>query len=201
MKVRLFASAMAAAMGLASASQAAIVTFNIKWSGDTFGNSAIATGFITVDTAVLPGGFGFAPRDLPDAAVLDLGVDVSGAFGGNGHFGLADFSQVIFWSPTTLDLGAELIGQAVGKGCPYGTSVGLCGLAKSGNFGFVRADASQDAPTAWEYFTMLTSGGDEMLVTSIAPASGVPEPATWALMIGGFGLAGAALRRRTLAAA
>ena len=27
-------------------------------------------------------------------------------------------------------------------------------------------------------------------------SSGVPEPATWALMLGGFGLAGAALRRR-----
>ncbi|MBS0362520.1 MAG: PEP-CTERM sorting domain-containing protein [Proteobacteria bacterium] len=34
------------------------------------------------------------------------------------------------------------------------------------------------------------------------PNGGVPEPATWALMIAGFGLAGAALRRRrTLAAA
>ena len=31
--------------------------------------------------------------------------------------------------------------------------------------------------------------------------AGVPEPATWALMIGGFGLAGAALRRRRAAAA
>ncbi|MBW8813581.1 MAG: PEP-CTERM sorting domain-containing protein [Caulobacterales bacterium] len=29
-------------------------------------------------------------------------------------------------------------------------------------------------------------------------ASATPEPAAWALMIGGFGLAGAALRRRTL---
>lgn len=31
--------------------------------------------------------------------------------------------------------------------------------------------------------------------------AGVPEPATWALMIGGFGLAGAALRRRRAAVA
>jgi len=34
-----------------------------------------------------------------------------------------------------------------------------------------------------------------------ANGPGVPEPATWALMIGGFGLAGVALRRRSLAAA
>jgi hypothetical protein len=33
------------------------------------------------------------------------------------------------------------------------------------------------------------------------PTGGVPEPASWAMMITGFGLAGAALRRRRLAAA
>jgi hypothetical protein len=36
---------------------------------------------------------------------------------------------------------------------------------------------------------------------TIGLTAGVPEPATWALMIGGFGLAGAALRRRRAIAA
>ncbi|WP_367255337.1 PEPxxWA-CTERM sorting domain-containing protein [uncultured Phenylobacterium sp.] len=30
----------------------------------------------------------------------------------------------------------------------------------------------------------------------VAAPAAVPEPATWALMIGGFGMAGAMLRRR-----
>ena len=37
---------------------------------------------------------------------------------------------------------------------------------------------------------------DNVLVTGPKAASAAPEPATWALMIGGFGLAGATLRRR-----
>ncbi|PZQ63444.1 MAG: hypothetical protein DI570_08975 [Phenylobacterium zucineum] len=36
---------------------------------------------------------------------------------------------------------------------------------------------------------------DNLKITGNAIGAGVPEPATWALMIGGFGLAGASLRR------
>lgn len=40
------------------------------------------------------------------------------------------------------------------------------------------------------------SVGEGFLSRTVAVGAAVPEPATWALMIGGFGLAGTALRRR-----
>ena len=42
------------------------------------------------------------------------------------------------------------------------------------------------------------SAGAGYLIVNEAVAPGVPEPATWALMIGGFALAGAAIRRRAV---
>ena len=45
----------------------------------------------------------------------------------------------------------------------------------------------------------LTIGGGQVANGTPGGAGAVPEPATWALMLGGFGLAGSALRRRRLA--
>jgi hypothetical protein len=44
-------------------------------------------------------------------------------------------------------------------------------------------------------------GGNTGNVGALGPSSGTPEPASWALMIAGFGGVGAILRRRRLAAA
>ncbi len=52
--------------------------------------------------------------------------------------------------------------------------------------------------TGSDYITGLTfaSTGNSFEVDDISGTSAVPEPATWAMMITGFGLAGAAIRRR-----
>ena len=54
--------------------------------------------------------------------------------------------------------------------------------------------------------TSLTScnnfrGSERVWMANFQFSGGVPEPATWALMIGGFGLTGAALRRRRMVGA
>ncbi len=59
-----------------------------------------------------------------------------------------------------------------------------------------------NAPTAGLYSFKLaygeTAGGPAVLRFTVndAPVTGTPEPATWAMMLGGFGLIGASLRRR-----
>jgi hypothetical protein len=83
-------------------------------------------------------------------------------------FGNADFSDYYF-------------SQNSG---PFGNLAGALHIQQDGSV-LVVANPSGD-----DY--MQTSG---LSFTTISPAA-VPEPATWAMMVGGFGLMGAALRRR-----
>jgi PEP-CTERM motif len=57
---------------------------------------------------------------------------------------------------------------------------------------------SEDSPTfltgTYALSEYLGTGSYTLTISSVSGA--VPEPASWAMMIGGFGLAGAALRRR-----
>ncbi len=72
----------------------------------------------------------------------------------------------------------------------------------SGNFGSVAFANTFEVPIGSDAFVLpqgVTANSGTWLVNNrrVDPNAGaVPEPATWALMIGGFGMAGAMLRRR-----
>lgn len=172
----------------ANAAQAAPATFNLEWSGTSYGNTASAIGFITFDDAVLVSGAAFN-LNSSWAAVLDLGITISGAGAGNGSFGLSDFGSMYFNSPSGLDFTRELIGQTLSNGSTFGTS-DMSNPEIGGDFNLFGSSSS--APNGTWYFQLTPSGTSEsMLLTSMAP---VPEPTTYAMLIAGLGLL--AVRRR-----
>ncbi len=87
------------------------------------------------------------------------------------------------------------------------SSIGDVAVVPGGNFPNT-ANGNQFAPgtnglftvraTAGETFTGITlaSGSNSFEIDNLAVTGGVPEPASWALMIMGFGSAGVMLRRR-----
>lgn len=89
----------------------------------------------------------------------------------------ADNDPAIFAGPLDAPLSVALGTQA--SGGPYG----------SGRFSFDRYDRFGQSTASFGY--QLTP--DRITVGPLATA--VPEPATWALLIGGFGLVGGAVRR------
>jgi hypothetical protein len=82
-------------------------------------------------------------------------------------------------------------------GGPF-ASLDFNGLSARSTFGSTRFDA---------FFTRTTKNNPAGEANTAAyqvgtvrvPTAGVPEPATWAMMLGGFGLLGAASRRRSRA--
>ncbi|MBN8832151.1 MAG: PEP-CTERM sorting domain-containing protein [Sphingomonadales bacterium] len=89
------------------------------------------------------------------------------------------------------------------------TSSGLSSYINAANA--LYADSGELAKGTYEFFVATSDGyykesgkhkktwvegKQDLLFYTFTPANAVPEPATWAMMIGGFGLAGAAMRRR-----
>ena len=153
---------------------AAITVFNATWSGASFGNAAVATGQITIDSATPFNINGFDDLVLTDGQLVTaLSVTISGASSGNGTFGIADFGMVVF-RLSSANLGAELVGSG-----------GLLDFNLFGN--------AASAPLGTNVNTLTSSGGSgsQMLLTSLTAA---PEPTRMLLAaLGGMGLL---LRRR-----
>lgn len=168
--------------GAATSASAALIVYDVTWSGASFSNNAVATGQISIDTDLLPNPGSTIFGGALSPVVTALSLTVSGATSGNGTFGLADFEGWI-WDTggETLDLTTQLVGQG-GWGNPSGNN---------GDFNLFTSNPS--APNGSNYFTLSTGFGDPMLLTSFAPAA-VPEPSR--MLLGALGSLGLLLRRR-----
>ena len=171
--------------------QADLHQFSLLYSGGAFGNSATATGLITIDDQLTPN-----PTNDPTflylgagQAVVDLSLVVSGASSGNGVFGLSDFDAVIWdTAGASLDWSSQLIGQATANG-GWGTAYD----GTVGNFGLL-ANAASSAPSSISYFEITTNNGngDALDLVSILP---LPAP-SMAWLFAGSALGLLTQRRR-----
>ncbi len=186
---------------------AAPLTLHFTFSSPT--TPATAVGFVTFESSAInnPGNSNFI---LPNPAVLDLQVVVSGATAGNGTFGLSDFTSIFLdTGGGTLDFSRQLIGQATANN-PFGTTDGCALGGPLGNTGgdfnmFALGGAPR--PTGEWFFTLVANAGaaDCMVLTSLSTSTiaAVPTLSEWGLVALAALLGGAAvfsLRRRDLAA-
>ncbi|PNW40954.1 UNVERIFIED_CONTAM: hypothetical protein BEN50_14640 [Euhalothece sp. KZN 001] len=132
----------------------AITTYNLEWDGTPFGNSASATGSITLDETTLSNP-GNTVGTLSDIGVTDLEVTVTGASSGNGTFDINDYN-ILRWDTggNTLDLNQELIGQ---------------GLTEFRLTPFLQSDALEGTSNL-QYATE-NGSGDNMELVSVTPTN------------------------------
>ncbi len=90
---------------------------------------------------------------------------------------------------------------------PLSESSGACYASGCGNTGWIRSNYTIAAAGAYEVVYGVTNWGDRAYQSGLAfdalavngtavPVAGVPEPATWLMMLLGFGLIGGAMRQR-----
>jgi len=188
MKFSKVAIAAFATVAMASAAQATVynVNFSVGGGGVTgtiTTNGALgvlSTGNITSWALTLNDGSSTLAINPGNSGDVVLGSAFTATAGGLFfNFGLANGSAVDFQAPS--------VGSGVDYWCFNTTGIACSGSGP--NPGMVLKLTGNELSQGF--------GGLEQ----IASAGGVPEPATWALMLGGFGLAGVALRRKALAAA
>jgi hypothetical protein len=160
-------------------------TYNLAWSGTSFGNTANASGTITLDLTTLlnptvPGGLGGTSYYDILSDITSLTVTVTGASAGNGTFTLANlcacsvFGSDTYWNTNgaTLNMGGNVLSQLTAAGGDF-------------NLFF-----TPPGPQGSNVLVLTTDGlgGDPMSMTSFNPTS-TPEPSSVNLMLIGIGLA------------
>lgn len=150
-----------------------------------FGISLIAPfGFDTVN-----GGFGI---DSSTAFAPQGGSGVTTGYTGPAAF--ADGSTSIAFTFNNFDVGESFVWLIDVDGP---NQVTVLGNELIGSTGY--ADFSNGLRGVGVFEAVMgNADAAQFVIKTLTPSPGVPEPAAWAMMLGGFGIVGAAMRRRKL---
>jgi hypothetical protein len=205
------------ALTLAVPATAAFQIVNVDATGSAGTVVNLAAGTYTVSLAGIAGG---GIYDAWSPWGNSSGCDAQGAncsqgygnsfaidFGfGNGTFNGVDgyqFGYVAtpgttpYYETAALSLSAYQTLPYSSAPLPFAASGNGAYTPLSGAYSFTLASAQQVRFFAFDYPYNDNRGGFSLkLDDGISAPGGVPEPASWALMLGGFGLLGAAMRRR-----
>ena len=165
-------------------------------------------------------GLNFGSGPCPAGAWGDAGGVIrsgSGAWGGTttpdgNYYGMLQGGQVLsqtFVATATSGLALNWIdANRTNNGGPHSYTVTINGVSvgtyTSGFGGFVAETSAKFGVTAGQSYTVAFNGianGDTTSFIDGVTLATVPEPASWALMLAGFGLVGVAVRRRGTAVA
>lgn len=195
MKFAYTLAGLTAGLALASGADAAVYTVEAL---DHSANGGAGTGLSTL-TFVAGEEFTLSADldDLWNAGALPRWSNADGLTGDRFATGTDESGQAV-GVQIGQDFGLLDIG---GFSAPYGALVGQIG-AGAGSYRLLGTSFSGPAWASgtlvlyyWDTFTADNTNSVDVTITA------VPEPASWAVMIAGFGLAGAALRRRRFATA
>jgi hypothetical protein len=194
MSARIFLSAvLLGTAAMATPAEAAYV-INIE----QVGNDVVATGSGSVDTSGLtffgPVGTGTGPLIIPQAAIFGFGGGALPLYQfpdqGPTSWGVGPGASA---SSVTADVTVGVIGVAnfiylpagYVSGSPLGTNIAIFANQTFASIGLT--------PGSYVYRLGASAASDTFTLNIGSP---VPEPAGWALMIGGFAMIGAGMRRR-----
>ncbi len=157
-----------------------LLTFDLEWSGAEHNNTAMITGQIVLDDALLTNP-GYTMESFGNA-FQSITLEVSGSSSSDGTYTEADFYGVMWRTESALDLTEELVGQPAILDAWWGIA-----NSAMNDFNLVSnwTSGSQAAPTSFSAFTLQLLGvySQEVSLVSFRP---VPEPTTLSLLAVGL---------------
>ena len=167
--MRIITAVGAAIMALASTAPASAAMYDFSFSGSGTTGTGV---FTTSDTTSLNARGGYTAFAI---------TSITGTLNGSAITGLSGFQ------------GSDNLYYTTGPAFLDGSGVGFTSAAGQSASLFY-----QDSAQSYRITTVSPFAAGFVSATSSPAAGAVPEPASWAMMLSGFGLVGAGLRRSTV---